>query len=247
MVPTESARSPSSSAGREIQFTGSGPTPDLTLDADAVQHARHGLSVGRDPALVDCPLPLPDLSSRHFRVSRFDGCLFVEDLNSANGTAVNGTPLVPYHGRAITVGDVIVAGEGRWRLSATVAASTRGRGERLFGWREPGSTIVHGLATGIRSRIASRLPALLAVVVGSSAGALAGYLLRPAVALVGQLPWSVVITRGGSLDGLERLLAPVARQSFDRMLLGAVLGALAGWCISLLARRYRGQTSSASP
>jgi len=47
------------------------------------------MTVGRDPA-CDCPLDFPMISWHHARISRVQGQLYVEDLNSRNGTYVNG-------------------------------------------------------------------------------------------------------------------------------------------------------------
>lgn len=100
-----------------LRFAGREGTPDLTLDAGALRGARHGLSAGRHPGLVDRPLSqVEGLSRRHFRVSIQGGRLWVEDLNSTNGTFVNGARLPPYHGRLLKAGDVIVAGDGQWRF-----------------------------------------------------------------------------------------------------------------------------------
>lgn len=65
-------------------------------------------------------------------------------------------------------------------------------------------------------------------VAGFFIGALLGFLLRPSVPLVGQLPFFAVITRGGSLKGLDQMLIPAACTSFNYMLVGAILGAVAG-------------------
>ena len=99
-----------------VEFAGRDGTSALALDTGALQRAEHGLSVGRHPGLVDCPLQVEGLSRRHFRISAHRGRMFVEDLNSTNGTFVNGARLQPYHGRQLKAGDVIGAGDGRWRF-----------------------------------------------------------------------------------------------------------------------------------
>ena len=58
-------------------------------------------------------------------------------------------------------------------------------------------------------------------------GALIGFLLRPSVPLLGQLPFSAVITRGASLQGVDVLAKSAAEQSFNYMLAGAILGVVA--------------------
>jgi hypothetical protein len=54
-----------------------------------------------------------------------------------------------------------------------------------------------------------------------------GFLLRPST-LIGQLPFSDVITRGANLKGADQLLVPTAQTSFNYLLAGAVLGAVIG-------------------
>jgi adenylate cyclase len=49
------------------------------------------LVVGRDPS-CDLPLDLTYLSARHCELEVRDGFWHVRDLNSSNGTRVNGTP-----------------------------------------------------------------------------------------------------------------------------------------------------------
>ena len=100
-----------------VRFTGGDGVPDLTLDAGLLRRVPHGLSMGRQPDLVDRPLGVKGLSRRHFRVSLHRGRTFVEDLNSTNGTFVNGKRLTPYHGRQMRAGDVVRAGEGHWRFA----------------------------------------------------------------------------------------------------------------------------------
>ena len=65
-------------------------------------------------------------------------------------------------------------------------------------------------------------------IVGFLAGASIGYFYRPPAFLVGQLPFHIVITRGTNLKGLDQLLIPVARTSFDYFLIGGILGAVLG-------------------
>ncbi len=60
-------------------------------------------------------------------------------------------------------------------------------------------------------------------VAGAVVGAILGFLFRPSVPLLGQLPLGVVITRGSSLDGLDSLVRPFAEQSFNYVVAGAIL------------------------
>jgi hypothetical protein len=70
---------------------------------------------------------------------------------------------------------------------------------------------------------------------GLLAGALIGYLMRPSAPLIGQLSFGTVMTRGGNLQGLDQMLLPMAQSSFNHVLAGALLGALAGVVIGHLA------------
>lgn len=73
--------------------------PDI-LSIPAIPFVGTSMVIGR---AVECdyPLDLPMVSSRHARVLRTDGQIFIEDLSSSNGTFVNGvriaqaTPIGP--------------------------------------------------------------------------------------------------------------------------------------------------------
>jgi predicted amidophosphoribosyltransferase len=65
-------------------------------------------------------------------------------------------------------------------------------------------------------------------VLGAAIGAFISFLVRPAAPLVGQLPFGVVITRGVSLKGLDRMLVPYAESSFNIMIVGLILGGIIG-------------------
>lgn len=65
-------------------------------------------------------------------------------------------------------------------------------------------------------------------VVGLAVGAFIGYIYRPPAFLVGQLPFDVVITRGGSLQGFEQIYLHVAQTSFNYLLAGGAIGATLG-------------------
>ena len=73
-----------------------------------------------------------------------------------------------------------------------------------------------GLPTGIAKYIVG----------GLLLGAFVGFLLRPS-GMLGQLPLEVVLTRGSALQGFDALLVPLAQQSFNYMLAGGIIGAIA--------------------
>ena len=100
------------------RFVGQTGAPDLSLPFAALEHARHGISFGRNRRLVDRVVNDPALSRRHFRISLESGRLFVEDLSSTHGTFVNGMRLKPYHARRLDDGDTVRAGGGEWRFTA---------------------------------------------------------------------------------------------------------------------------------
>ncbi len=111
------ARSHSTVRGSGVRLTGRGDTPHLKVRIAELRRAAHGHSFGRLPDLVDHALAVEGLSRRHFRISMDRGRTFLEDLNSTNGTFVNGERLVPYRARQLRGGDEIAAGEGRWRVA----------------------------------------------------------------------------------------------------------------------------------
>lgn len=61
---------------------------------------------------------------------------------------------------------------------------------------------------------------------GAVLGGLVGFLLRPSLPLIGQLPFSTVITRGSNLSGIDMLLKSTAEQSFNYMVIGVIVGAV---------------------
>ena len=78
-------------------------------------------------------------------------------------------------------------------------------------------------------------------IIGFFVGGCIGFLLRPSAFLVGQLPLETVITRGANLSGLDRLLISTAETSFNYMMVGALIGAAAGFVIGLMALRPKAQ------
>ena len=70
------------------------------------------------------------------------------------------------------------------------------------------------------------------VVFGFLLGSVTGFLLRPSVQVVGQLPLETVLTRGSELKGFETMLIPYAGTSFNYVLAGAIMGACLFWFVS---------------
>ena len=64
--------------------------------------------------------------------------------------------------------------------------------------------------------------------VGFILGASIGYFYRPPALFIGQLPFDVVITRGGNLKGLDQIYLEIAKTSFNYLLTGGIVGAIVG-------------------
>jgi predicted component of type VI protein secretion system len=73
-----------------------------------------GIVVGRHPALCDRVIDDPSVSRRHLRIGMAEGRPYVEDLNSLNGTLVDGVeapqfePVPLAGGEELTLGRVIL-------------------------------------------------------------------------------------------------------------------------------------------
>ena len=102
----------------------SGVTPDGRsvvvgpLSADAAK-APHGVVLGRHSMLVDCVVDSPEISRRHLRVRHKWSGFHVEDLNSSNGTLVNGSAIAPYRPTRLRDGDVLRCGNVEFNVSTT--------------------------------------------------------------------------------------------------------------------------------
>lgn len=89
------------------------------------------LEIGRDPS---CAVPLEDerVSWRHLRISPKDGRLELIDLESKNGTFLNGRPMVP--GPTYVDGDALIqlgSTRARLRRIASVTGEQRGQFRRV--------------------------------------------------------------------------------------------------------------------
>lgn len=72
-----------------------------------------GCVIGRYEPLADVVIDDPTVSSRHARVIRDGRGFHVEDLNSSNGSRVNGAALDPFVPRAVMPGDAVQFGDLR--------------------------------------------------------------------------------------------------------------------------------------
>jgi hypothetical protein len=74
---------------------------------------------------------------------------------------------------------------------------------------------------------------------GLAVGGLVGFLLRPSVPLMGQLPFITVISRGANLRGLDQLLTGYARTSFNYLVAGIIVGAVIGMILGFVLPRQK--------
>ena len=77
------------------------------------------------------------------------------------------------------------------------------------------------------------------ILLGGIIGVVVGFLFRPSIPILGQLPFETVITRGSNLSGLDLLLKGAAETSFNYMLVGGLIGAGLGWLIMQQARKAK--------
>ena len=98
-------------------FSPNGQPLKVSLAGQRFARQRHGLTIGRSAELTDAVLFDPHVSRRHMRV-RWSGDGFeVEDLNSSNGTIVNGQRLEPFRRYALNTGDVVRIGKIELQVS----------------------------------------------------------------------------------------------------------------------------------
>jgi len=102
---------------RQAELVVARQTPQMILqplDGGPPRHLATPVAlIGRDP-ICDCPLDDPTVSTRHARLSYHHGQWWLEDLNSTNGTFLNGEavsePVV------VTSGDELRCGQVRLRV-----------------------------------------------------------------------------------------------------------------------------------
>lgn len=94
-----------------------GATLRLVFGETELSRAYLGLTVGRHPALCERVVADEAVSRRHFRIGVADGKLFVEDLNSLNGTFLDDRELAPFQPVPLRPGQEVQAG----RVSLSVS------------------------------------------------------------------------------------------------------------------------------
>jgi FHA domain len=128
-VPTNDGRGAARTAAAYVAASAAAPQLQSAVeDADQLQFPwgpvtvpADGLIVGRDygescGAQIDA---YDNVSRRHARISVESGLVFVEDLDSTNGTTVNGGRITPRQPTPVKAGDVLGFGN---RLNVAITA-----------------------------------------------------------------------------------------------------------------------------
>lgn len=97
-------------------------TPIVADDVAAAHDT--GVVVGRHPMVADRVLDEPGVSRRHLRIRFVRDAFQIEDLNSGNGTSLNGTPLNPYRPVRIGTGDRLRCGTTEFDVSIAHATES---------------------------------------------------------------------------------------------------------------------------
>jgi predicted component of type VI protein secretion system len=69
-----------------------------------------GVVIGRHPALCDRVIDDPSVSRRHLRIGMAEGKPYVEDLNSLNGTLLDGVEVPQFEPVPLTAGQELKLG-----------------------------------------------------------------------------------------------------------------------------------------
>jgi predicted component of type VI protein secretion system len=101
---------------------GAGRPVRLVFGETELAQAYPGLAIGRHPALCERVIDDPTVSRRHLRIGLAEGRPFVEDLNSLNGTLLDGEELPRFEPIPLAAGQTLEL--GRVRLTVTRLADT---------------------------------------------------------------------------------------------------------------------------
>jgi pSer/pThr/pTyr-binding forkhead associated (FHA) protein len=98
-------------------FDEAGRVVRLELPDEDLETRREGFVIGRSPQSSELLIADDSVSRRHARIFLRGGRLSIEDLGSANGTAVGGAMLQPHEPNTIDKGDTLEVGAVRLTVS----------------------------------------------------------------------------------------------------------------------------------
>jgi predicted component of type VI protein secretion system len=96
--------------GREIR---------LVLGEDELAKADLGVTIGRHPQLCERTIDDITVSHRHLRIGLRGGELFAEDVNSLNGTLLDGQELMPFQASVLREDQTLTLGRSVLRVRRT--------------------------------------------------------------------------------------------------------------------------------
>ena len=91
-------------------FDSQGNRVRIALSPEKFAEQRSGLSLGRHPDLVDEVIHDEQVSRRHLRITVQDDQFYIEDLNSSNGTFLNGHRIPPFRPAQLDYGTTVALG-----------------------------------------------------------------------------------------------------------------------------------------
>lgn len=89
---------------------GSGGSVRIVLGETELTRAYLGIAIGRHSALCEKVIPDLSVSRRHLRIGIESGSLLAEDLNSLNGTLIDGEDLTPFDPAPLKAGQMLTLG-----------------------------------------------------------------------------------------------------------------------------------------
>jgi len=98
-------------------FDTAGDKQRITIPTKGLSVAEGGCVIGRHIELVDRELNDANVSRRHMRIYQYDGGYHVEDLNSSNGTRIDGHLIEPFTPTPLKVGERISLGDVELKVS----------------------------------------------------------------------------------------------------------------------------------
>lgn len=79
--------------------------------------------------------------------------------------------------------------------------------------------------------------------IGLVVGAVTGFVTRPSLPMVGQLPFGIVISRGAGLKGLDQMLVGSAQESFSHCFWFTVFGGIFGFALPAIIRLVKAEVA----